>query len=214
MTDSIRPSSITPGVHWAVSERTDDFKSIAPARSPALNQAMSFISRWDPVFAVYPRSADEAKTDAARISAELQEKLPKLNGQQRAFLQGLRELGVPDIDLFHGSHVVIRDGGSHYLEWKSFNPQSRASSHYPGVHTPQYELPLGVLGSSLFGLDGQGNTFVQLEAAPWERATLFERARHSADYLLHVTSGKMNIGPLGLSPRSEKVGKELHVIPA
>jgi hypothetical protein len=41
---------------------------------------------------------------------------------------------------------------------------------------------------------------------PW---TWFESIRHGIDYLVHMAMGRNNLGPFGISPRSEKLGTEL-----
>ncbi len=157
----------------------------------------------------YPQTEGERRFESQRVAAEVQRRLTPLSAPLQALVRDVRSLGVSDVDLFHGSHVVLRDGGERYRSWRGMGTQ-RISSHYREVSSKQYEVDLGKLGALLFGVDPNGDTWFQLEASALGKS-LLQKARHGADFLLHVASGKLNVGPLGLSPYTEKRGAPLIV---
>ena len=84
---------------------------------------------------------------AARVRRLADPKLAGLPPEKRAVLDQIRALGVDEVDLFQGSHVLIRDGGSHWSAWQAVSRERGASSHYVGSPHKQYELELPGLGA-------------------------------------------------------------------
>ncbi len=159
-------------------------------------------------FAPYPRTAAAAARDAARVTAQVNRALPELTRPQARLVRDVRSLGISDLDLFRGAHVVVTDKGTRYWRWRELGSYSRGSSHYPELPSAQQAIDLGPLGTCLFGLDGADNTWFQLEAHGVRSPR--ERARHVVDYLAHAAT-RRNVGPMGLSPFTEKRGRE-HVV--
>ncbi len=146
-----------------------------------------------------------AERMAAR--AERLEKAParlRLDSEGGELIDHLRALGVSDVDLWHGSHVILRNErtGRFYDLFKA-QGSPRISSHYPQVKAQQYEIPLGKHGVVLFGLTPEGNSWFQLERHAFEgfRRPL-SALEHTDDFLEYFTT-KSNIGPLGRSPHTE-----------
>ncbi|MDD4005475.1 MAG: hypothetical protein PHW69_09800, partial [Elusimicrobiaceae bacterium] len=101
---------------------------------------------------------------------------------------------------------IVRDRGRLYDKWAMLpDARQRISSHYPGVSTPQYEVRFPGMGVVLFGKTGEGDTWFQMEA---HSASGLDALLHVGDYVIHKMS-KQNVGPMGLSPHSEKIGHEM-----
>lgn len=72
---------------------------------------------------------------------------------------------IPRVDIWHGSHVVLKgDGGRYFQAWAGMTlvVKSRSSSHYKGSPQPQLELAFGQHGF-LFGRTPEGDTWFQME---------------------------------------------------
>jgi hypothetical protein len=180
-------------------------------------------------YSAYPRNPEEREQCRARIHRRFDEALAAAPAGARQLVDDLRGLGVDEVDVFHGSHVVIDgDAGALYDRWIALGAHSRTapSSHYPDVKTPQYEMDLPGIGVALFGKTASGQTWVQVEAhtgsdllhhgidAAVHFASLFAGAVNKAlrDHGLPAGEGDLsNVGPAGLSPHSEKNGRELVV---
>jgi len=171
----------------------------APAgRAPGLKNLAETL---DPSSSPYPKGAEQAGREEERIRETAGAKEPSLPYQYRQVLDGIRAMGVSYVDLYHGSHMIIRDEGAHYEQWRLLNAFPRISSHYRDVNTQQYELRLKDIGGLLFGKTKDESTWFQMEAhtsAP-ENALL-----HVGDYLKHKLEGGVNIGPMGESPRTDQ----------
>lgn len=160
----------------------------------------------------YPEDDAARAKRAARVAKDLARASKSWTAAQRAVLAGLRSVGVDDVDLFHGSHVVVKDGGARYRLWQTMaSARARTSSHYPGVPDTQWEIALPGTGVLLFGLTPDGHTWFQTEAHA--DSSGLEWMLHRLDYVKHKGFGFVNVGPLGLSPHSEKKGTELVVTP-
>lgn len=160
----------------------------------------------------YPEDDANRVSRAARIAKDLAKSSKSWTADQKTVLAELRATGVDDVDLFHGSHVVVKDGGERYRLWQTLaNARARTSSHYPGVTDTQFEIVLPDNGVVLFGLTGDGDTWFQTEAHA--DSTGLEWALHRLDYVKHKGFGYVNVGPLGLSPHSEKKDTEIVVTP-
>jgi hypothetical protein len=157
-------------------------------------------------------------TDSQRAARtqQLDQAVAKMNlpPDQQKLLSTLKQAGANSVDLWQGSHMKFDDGGKLYDQLKSMpGAEARASSHYPGVKTQQYQLMVGN-APLLFGKDATGNTWMQMEGHPFHQkfdldpkklaAELGDDAAHLTDYAKYVALGKtQNIGPMGISPHSE-----------
>ena len=159
----------------------------------------------------YPRTDADRAHLVVKASKTVEKKAKKFDTDRLAMLAELRETGVDDVDLFHGSHVVVKDGGARYERWQNLGARARTSSHYPGVTTPQYEIDFPGMGVVLFGKDADGSTWFQTEAHA--DSSGLDWALHRLDYVKHKGLGFVNVGPLGLSPRSDKRGTPIIVQP-
>src|SRR5688572_24523255 len=104
---------------------------VAPAAHASCEPAPDAASSWkDDVKAVLFWTGARAlnvidpspaypKNDAARgkRNEEIAKTVAKKKLANDPILADLRSLGVDDVDLFHGSHVVVEDGGALYEEW-------------------------------------------------------------------------------------------------
>jgi hypothetical protein len=171
-----------------------------------------FASHFDHVLTPYPAGAQALAKESGRLAKLLQPPIAALPANQQQVVRDVRGLGVSDADLFHGSHVVVHDGGKLYAKWSALGPTPRTSSHYPGCKTQQYEFAMQGVGGFLFGKTPAGDTFFQFEAHP-NAGGFKDHLLHLADYEIHKLSGDMNVGPFGLSPHSEKTGQQLDVTP-
>lgn len=180
-------------------------------------------------YAAYPGSPAERALALDRIASRFGAALANAPEGVRTMLEDVRRLGVDAVDLFHGSHVVVQgDGGVLYERWRQLGATRRSepSSHYKEVPVDQYELEIPGVGVVLFGKDQDGNTWFQLEAHKGGDLVGhgFDTGVHGATQVaekvnevlrrlgLPVGSAELsNVGPAGLSPRSEKAGKELRV---
>jgi len=159
--------------------------------------------------AKYPTNATELAQEERRIQQRFGEAVSRLPASPKKMLQDMRAMGLSDVDIFHGSHVVVEDGGRTADTWQQLpGARPRTSSHYGGGPPQQYEMNFPDVGVVLFGKTPDGNTFFQMEAHSNN-----DTVNHTADFILHKLSGNQNVGPAGVSPHSEKEGKELHVAP-
>lgn len=156
----------------------------------------------------YPTAPQAIAAEDQRIDAALAGPMARLSPQKAGIFEQMRGMGLSDTDIFRGSHVVASDGGALYDEWKALGARPRTSSHYPGLQTQQLEIEFPGMGVMLFGKDKSNQTWFQMEA----HSTRPEEAvAHMFDYVKHQVSGHQNIGPMGYSPHSEKLGQELRV---
>lgn len=154
----------------------------------------------DPTAYPYPETPREREAEQARLRSATTGPVAALPPDRRGVLDDLRALGVSDVDLFHGSHLVIEDGGRRYAAWRALDAHPRVSSHYPDVHVQQYELRMPGLGVLLFGRTGDGSTWCQMEAHGADPA---DALLHVGDFVKHELEGGRNVGPDGMSPRTE-----------
>jgi hypothetical protein len=155
----------------------------------------------------YPTTPQAVAAETQRIDNALAGPLSKLAPEKMKLIEQLRGLGLSDVDLFRGSHTLVSDNGALYDQWKGLGAHPRTSSHYPGLKTQQYEIELPGIGVMLFGKDKNDQTWFQMEA---HGTSLKEEIPHLWNYVQHELSGHQNIGPMGYSPHSEKLGQELH----
>ena len=162
--------------------------------------------------AAYPDDDADRVARAARVTKDIAKRAKGWSSAQNDVLAELRGTGADDVDLFHGSHIVVKDGGERYHRWQTMAAaRARTSSHYPGVTDTQYEIALPKTGVVLFGLTADGDTWFQTEAHA--DSSGLEWALHRLDYVKHKGFGFVNVGPLGLSPHSEKKSTELVLAP-
>ena len=160
----------------------------------------------------YPEDDTDRAKAATRVADAIEKRSKTWDADRRTLLEGMRGIGVDDVDLFHGSHVVVKDGGLRYRQWQTLaNARARHSSHYPGVAQTQYEIVLPKAGVLLFGVTPDGDTWFQTEAHADSSGV--DWLLHRLDYVKHKGLGFVNVGPLGLSPHSEKTRTELVVTP-
>lgn len=183
-------------------------------RSVKRRIAQALLSKIDPDLAVYPEGNAQCIEETARIKARVAKALPGFSEGAKGILRELAKMGVSDIDVWHGSHIVVDGAGIEpdlYDVWsKSPGRIERESSHYPNVDCQQYEVELPGLGAVLFGRDENGNTWLQLENHSGGK-DLVNSLGHVLDFVLHKASGDFNVGPLGITPRTDKRGSAVHV---
>lgn len=149
---------------------------------------------------------------AGEVAKDITKRSKSWDAAHKAVLAELRAVGADDVDLFHGSHIVVKDGGDRYRLWQTTaDARARTSSHYPGVTDTQYEIVMPKTGVLLFGLTPDGDTWFQTEAHADSKG--LEWVLHRLDYVKHKGFGFVNVGPLGLSPHSEKKATELVLTP-
>lgn len=121
-------------------------------------------------------------------------------GQLR-ILSDLESLGVSNVDVWHGSHLVLKgDGGAYYRKWRDLGAKRRISSHYAGVVANQYEFPFFRHGF-LFGVNRAGDTWLQMENYAG-RDSIVGGVKHVITYFQAELAG-LYMGPLGYSPHRE-----------
>lgn len=152
----------------------------------------------------FPPTAEAYAERERLIHSELLSLHPMTHSQMQV-LRDIRSIGVDDVHVWHGSHVVVRDEGHLYGSWKGLGEATRRpSSHYREDATQQFEVAFLPLGALLFGKIDEVGTWFQME-----NSASAQTLAHAVDYLKHKLSGHWNIGPLGLSPHSEKRGTAL-----
>jgi len=166
-----------------------------------------FIPRFQPKTS-YPDSPEKLKKAEDRVERIISNKLPNLAPNQQKAIEIIRATGVSDIDLFHGSHIVVEDKGKLYNKLCRMGVRPTISSHYPDANCQQYKISLKQLGVILFGKDTGQNTWFQMEA---HDSYGFEAYLHIRDYILHMALGYMNVGCFGMSPHTEKKGNEIRI---
>ncbi len=119
----------------------------------------------------------------------------------RSLMATIRSLGLTNMEIYCGSHVVCRDGGQLYEKWAGLGAFPRVSSHYKGVGVQQFELRLDGIGALLFGKTGSGDTWFQMEA---HSTSLTDAFPHLMDYFKHCLSNGDNVGPIGTTSRGEQ----------
>jgi len=118
-------------------------------------------------------------------------------------LEALRRLEVSPVDIWHGSHIILRgDQGRMYEAWRS-GARPRISSHYRNVPVQQYEISLGKNGALLFGLTPEGHTWLQTERHMFLLRRPLTLLEHTQDFLEYETI-RQSIGPFGRSPHTER----------
>jgi len=140
------------------------------------------------------------ENDLAQIYTYLQRRERALPESYRSVMTTIRSLGISNMDIYCGSHIVCRDGGTLYRKWAALGAFPRISSHYKGIDIQQFELRLEGIGSVLFGKTGEGDTWFQMEA---HSASLTEAFPHLLDYFKYRMNDGDNVGPLGTSPRND-----------
>ena len=165
---------------------------------------------------LYVTPARQTPQQAARERQRVMTRVNAMPADKRAVLQSVQKTGANVVELMHGAHVVIDDGGKRYNEWKAM-ATPRSSSHYKDVNSQQYEINMN--GSPLlFGKDAQGRTWMQMEhasGAGWGKAPNLGKvirgkaplvdpalAQHITDFVTYKATGE-NVGPMGLSTHSE-----------
>jgi hypothetical protein len=119
-------------------------------------------------YTFYP-PPDGRAAENARIN-DLLNRYP-LNDNGKLIVSELHNLGIDDVDLFHGRQVVLGpppygDHGQLYDEWKNLpGVEKRSSSHdIADPNVQQYQLRLGPGDTVvLFGKTKDGNTFLAFE---------------------------------------------------
>lgn len=177
--------------------------------------------------ALYP-DAERRRAEIRRIEAVIREK-GELTGSGRTIIADLEKLGLDEVDIWHGSHVVVGgdglagDGGLLYERWKELDgAKSRTSSH--ASSDTQYQIKVGPDDAViLFGRTENGDTWFQLERHPGRTGSLFSKIvsggssfvgnladfelsfndAHGDDYELYKKI-RQNIGPYGVSPHSDR----------
>lgn len=161
----------------------------------------------------------------------LEEQINIINILRNLYEIGTSNIGNPEggTNIFHGGHVIVLDGGDVYQRLEQLcvgnavpggqrgQGRNLPSSHYRnvGIVTSQYEVRLPVTwqqnwGAILFGLDGNDDSWFQLEAHSGTLGTGARRvlryvsdvAMHSFDYMQYWFSG-MQVGPCGYSGYTE-----------
>jgi hypothetical protein len=160
----------------------------------------SFQRTIDPTSYPYPKGPEATQRELARIRGTVSDAEAAQPAGARQLLDELRALGVSDVDLYHGSHLVLLDGGKRYKDWTQLDARPRISSHYRDVHVQQYEIRYAGIGVFLFGLTGKGDTWCQMEA---HGASISDAPLHIGDYIKSKAGGGINVGPRGLSPRND-----------
>ena len=156
----------------------------------------------------HPYPADSAAFSRRETQLEADLAHAQRTPEQRGVLEELEANGISLVDAWHGSHVIFaQDGGALYGRWSHLaGATKRSSSHYPGVHHSQFELPFGN-AALLFGLTPRGDTWCQMERhrLRLKGSTLHRligTQKHDLDYQRYRLSGQ-NVGPMGLSPHTE-----------
>ena len=128
-------------------------------------------------------------------------------------------------EMIRGAHFILEDGGKFYDKFQDYEKTfQRISSHHPKVKDVLHKAGTDIVGTIpyhvLTGLDGNGNTWVQMEASPFTKGLTFTEVLinilkedtinnlyysldHTFDFISYKLSGK-NIGPLGASKHPEK----------
>lgn len=148
----------------------------------------------------YGKVLPPPENDLAQIYTYLQRRERALPESCRSIMATIRSLGISNMDIYCGSHIVCRDGGQLYRKWSGLGAFPRISSHYKNIDIQQFELRLEGIGSVLFGKTGEGDTWFQMEA---HSASLTEAFPHLLDYFKHRMNDGDNVGPLGTSPRND-----------
>ena len=134
--------------------------------------------------------------------------------RQRELLDYLLHISGFDFEtvrqMLRGANVSISDAGQIYdgfkndaITTRSLNPYSRISSHESSA--PQYASNLGPhMRTILMGKTDEGNTWMQLEGAPWGiTQSLSNNVSHILDYLRYKMTGE-NQGPYGSSAYTDQ----------
>ena len=177
------------------------------------NGGLPFI---DGDLASYPKNESEFAKERQRIDQALRDRLGGIGpaSDQQEMLDDIKKLNIsdhPTVDFWHGAHVVVKDDGSLYEKWSKMpSVDKRISTHCPGVKAQQYELDFPKIGAVLFGVDKGGNTWFQAENNQGA-GNFADAVGHVADFLIHKGCGDQNVGPMGLSPYSDKLGTQLIV---
>ena len=179
------------------------------AKAGALSFVTSAVTTGIMAALPYPEAGNLAARNA-RIEAEVAKMGFRPGTPEAEALAEMQKLGISPTDVWQGSHVVVKDGGALYDEWKGLEgvtSRSGSSSHYPGVPTEQFQIRFGD-SALLFGKDAAGNTWFQMEGhaigagVAGAVANPSDTAAHLWDYLVYKVRGQ-NVGPLGLSPWTE-----------
>ena len=111
------------------------------------------------------------------------------------------------MDLWHGSHAIVRDNGHLYHRWSRLpGAVPRFSSHYSGVPVQQFGIAFRD-HQLLFGKTSTiGSTWFQMEAHAFNPQQILDDpdlvVYHGQDFLKYRVH-RMNVGPFGLSPHTE-----------
>jgi hypothetical protein len=192
-----RPSNSLPRSAPAIAKAPDTFSdtfSVGPFTFPHVHLP-SFLGAPYPEKAQRPAREAEIDAQVAKMG---------LPAAQQSVLADLKQLGVSSVDVWQGSHVVVKgDGGALYERWKALGAEQRTSSHYHDVPTAQYQLRFGSHGL-LFGKDADGNTWFQFENHPDKPFTKdpLDFIEHRLDFVKYKVTGQ-NVGPFGFSPHAE-----------
>ncbi|UJR14011.1 hypothetical protein I4U23_001010 [Adineta vaga] len=154
----------------------------------------------------YPSTREEFSRRTHEIERNVREL--HLTSNQMKFLQRLvAETGITLVDLWQGSHIIVRDNGFLYDTW-SHSPTAlpRFSSHYRQVPLQQYGIYFRD-HQLLFGKTAlDGSTWFQMEAHGFDPNDIYNdpdlAVYHGQDFLKYRLHG-MNVGPFGFSPHTE-----------
>jgi hypothetical protein len=141
---------------------------------------------------------------------------PLLTPGAKVVTTDLENLGVLAIDLWYGSHIqLVGDRGAFYTKWTLPGSLAveRTSSHASSA--PQFQIQVGLRDVGvLMGKTPDGDTWVQFERHAFHVKSTSEigklvgiikslHSAHAEDYLIYRRT-KQNVGPLGLSPHTDK----------
>lgn len=163
----------------------------------------------------YPWPSDRVNCEAILAQQEAQDIDPSLTPSAALVIQDLLSMGVQRIDIWYGSHLIIKgDAGAFYERWTA-KPQDvmpRVSSHVSKVQ--QYQIEVGFRDNGiLMGETPDGDTWVQLERHAYHSTAtnpvtkligLIENidSPHGQDYFIYRRTHD-NVGPIGLSPYTD-----------
>ncbi|HEY9723255.1 MAG TPA: hypothetical protein V6D47_14690 [Oscillatoriaceae cyanobacterium] len=163
----------------------------------------------------YPWPGDRATCERTLTLQEAKLIDPAMTTSAFLVIQDLLAIGVQHVDIWYGSHIVIKgDQGAYYERWTA-EPQQimqRASSHTSKVQ--QYQIAVGFRDNGiLMGETPDGDTWVQLERHAYHSSSTSTIGKvigfisnitsaHNQDFFIYHATHQ-NVGPLGLSPYTD-----------
>ncbi len=131
---------------------------------------------------------------------------PKAEAMKK-FLSDLLAIKETHRHLHHilkGANVIFLDKGRHFHRWKKLKGAYQRISSHDHERGNCYGLRSKIFHESLFWLDRDGNTRLQLEKTPFSKPILDigNKLRHLVDFLRYFRDG-LQQGPYGVSNRTE-----------